>query len=166
MKIVEVQFGNESLLVRVLAEVETFCRTTPGANIPAWWFLAKIMDAYFKQDHSMLLLAVLDDAERVIGHFLGFVENHYSVKVAFCYQGHLLPMGDAADRRAIIRDALDRWTAWGKANGCTVRRAGTVRHLGAFRRLFQVRPILTIVEAPIAEGAVWISRHSGSWSRR
>ncbi len=148
MKLVEVQFGQEALLTRVLGEVEHFARTTPGANIPSWWFLAKIMDCYFKQDGSMLLLAVLDDCEVVIGHFLGLVENHYGTKVAFCYQGHIAE-GNPSDRYAIVRESLARWNTWGKANGCTVRRSGTIRNLAAFARLFKMRPILTIVEAPI-----------------
>ena len=149
MKLVEVRFGQEALLVRVLAEVERFCRTTPGSTIPSWWYLAKIMDSYFKQDNSMLLFAVLDETEQIVGHFLGFIENHYSTKVAFCYQGHLAPAGDSPDRHAIVQESLDRWTAWGKANGCSARRAGTIRDLGAFGRLFKMQPILTIVEAPI-----------------
>jgi hypothetical protein len=149
MKIVEVRFQHEALLIKALAEVETFCRTTPGSNIPVWWFLAKIMDCYFKQDGSMLFFVVLDDAEKIVGHFLGFIENHYGTKVAFCYQGHLFPDGDSADRRAIVRESLERWNAWGKANDCTVRRAGTIRNLAAFERLFRVKSILTIVEAPI-----------------
>ena len=145
MKLCEIRFGMEVLFGEAVAAVAAFVRTVPGSNVPFSWFCERMTACYRGRSPLMLLLLVLDDTERVVGHLLAFIEDHYGSLVAYCYQAHLLPISDAADRTAIIREGLDRYESWARQNGCAILAMATARSERAMARRFGFQKRFTIM---------------------
>lgn len=146
MKLVEVRLGMHKLYADTLAAIAKFTIETPGCTITPDFYHTAVSCAYRNCDPIMLMLAVVDDQERLRGHLLAFAQDDHGRKVGWIYQGRLDSDVPREEARELVRGAIAIAKYWALKTQCVSLAFSTARSPRAMARLLGFTPKLMIME--------------------
>lgn len=143
MRLVRVQLGMDRVFRRTLDAIGRFTEELPEGAIPFGWYAPLVCQMFSQADPRLLLLAVLDDTEEVVGHLLAIAELHYGTPKLHIYQGNIVRHPDS---RAIVDEGFAMVLDFARQAGCRTVTMATRREPRAMRRRFGFKPKYILME--------------------